>query len=105
MGRIRLILAMAIAMVVFSAGTALAGEITGTGESLKQDDGTLHGESACAWSGLNDEWDGDPDEPGIDGFYRTQSWGQIPKAFRDFLSGIGFHPGDACNPNVGEPGH
>ena len=28
----------------------------------------------------------------------AQSWGQIPKADRDFIATLGFHPGTACNP-------
>jgi hypothetical protein len=29
----------------------------------------------------------------------AQSWGQIDKATRDFLTTIGLNPGIACNPN------
>jgi hypothetical protein len=32
-------------------------------------------------------------EPG-----HAQSWGQIPKEVRDFLTSIGWNPGLACNP-------
>jgi hypothetical protein len=93
-----------VALLIFaSAGAALGGEVTGTGKSLKTEDGHLHGHSACAFSGLNDTYSGDPDVPDADGFFRTQSWGQIPKEVRDFIATIGFHPGDACNPTVGEP--
>jgi len=28
----------------------------------------------------------------------AQSWGQIPKDFRDFLTSVGSNPGIACNP-------
>jgi hypothetical protein len=88
------------------ATTGYAGEITGNGKSLKNDDGTLNGRSACAFSGQNDTYTGDPTEPDHDGFFRTQSWGQFSKAVRDFLTGIGLHPGHACNPTRGggEPG-
>jgi hypothetical protein len=85
--------------------TALAGEITGKGKSLKQPDGGLHGKSACAFSGLNDTYSGDPDVADADGFYRTQSWGQIDQPVREILTAIGFAPGAACNPTIGEPEH
>ena len=82
------------------ANAALAGEITGNGKSLKNDDGTLNGKSACAFSGREDE----PGDPLFKGLI-AQSWGQIPKAVRDALTAIGLHPGEACNPtrSGGEP--
>jgi hypothetical protein len=85
--------------LAIGANSALAGEITGNGKNLKQDDGTLHGRSECAFSGLNDVWSGDPDVPGADGFFRTQSWGQLSQATRYFLRSAGMGPGDACNPS------
>lgn len=88
----------AVALVGGSAGAAFAGEIKGTGEYHE-----VRGKSICAFSGLNDErYDpeiADPTAP------RVQSWGQIPKAGRDFLSTIGFHPGDSCNGHTGFGGH
>ena len=86
-----------------AGNTALAGEVTGKGRSLKQPDGTLHGKSACAFSGLNDAYSGDPNIPDADGFFRTQNWGQIDKLGRAFLTSIGMAPGLACNPTIGEP--
>lgn len=74
-------------------GAVLAGEITGNGKSLKNDDGTLNGKSECAFSGRED----DPDSGEFKGSI-AQSWGQLPKAVRDFLTSIGFNPGVACNP-------
>jgi hypothetical protein len=77
-------------------GSALAGEITGNGKSLKNDDGTLNGKSACAFSGRED----DPDS----GDFRStlaQSWGLLPKSVRDFLTAAGMHPGESCNPTKG----
>jgi len=94
----------ALMVMAMGASAAFAGEITGNGKSLKNDDGTLNGHSACAFSGLNDTFTGDLEVPDADGFYRTQSWGQIPKEVRDFLGTVGLHPGDACNPTIGEPG-
>ena len=81
------------------AGAALAGESTGSGKSLKVDGGGkwhtgLHARSLCAYSGLNDTITAD--DPG-----RTQNWGTIPKAVRDMMGPAGFHPGMACNPNIG----
>ena len=94
----------ALMVTAMGASAAFAGEITGNGKSLKNDDGTLNGHSACAFSGLNDTFTGDPEVPDADGFFRTQSWGQIPKELRDFVGTVGLHPGDACNPTIGEPG-
>lgn len=85
--------ATALAAGVLGTGGAYAGEITGTGESLKNDDGTLNGASICAFSGLDDADD--------DGFGRTQNWGQIPKAVRDEIAMFGAHPGDSCKPGAG----
>ena len=83
------------------AGTALAGEITGNGKSLKNADGTLNGKSECAWSGREDHPDSGEFKSSI-----AQAWGQLPKGARDFLTSIGFNPGIACNPTKsggGEP--
>jgi hypothetical protein len=82
-----------------AAGAALAGETTGSGKSLKVEGGGrwhtgLHARSLCAYSGLNDERT--EEEPG-----RVQNWGTIPKEFRDMMGPLGFHPGMACNPNIG----
>ena len=81
------------------ANAALAGEITGNGKSLKNPDGSLNGSSICAFSGQNDTYSGDPDVADADGFFRTQSWGQYSKAFRNFLTSIGVNPGNSCKPN------
>lgn len=75
------------ALLAVNVGMATAGEITGNGKFLE-----MNGKSICSFSGLND----DPEEEGASG--RTQNWGQIDKQTRGFLTGIGFHPGDACNP-------
>jgi hypothetical protein len=88
----------AISAICLCASSAFAGEVTGNGKSLKNADGTLNGRSACAFSGLNDTYSGDPGVPDEDGFFRTQSWGQLPKALRDILRQLGMHPGGACNP-------
>jgi hypothetical protein len=89
------------AITGLGAGSAQAGEVTGNGKSLKP----LNARSACAFSGLED-WAAEGEQPEGEIFVQpgvTQTWGQIPKQIRDFIATIGFHPGDACNPNVGEP--
>ena len=98
--------AVGLALILGAFATAgHAGEITGNGKSLKNDDGSLNGRSACAFSGQNDTYSGDPTVPDEDGFTRTQNWGQLSKAAKEFLTAIGFNPGNACNPNRsgGEP--
>ena len=49
--------AISVAALALSltGGAVFAGEITGNGKSLKQDDGTLHARSHCAFSGQNDD--------------------------------------------------
>jgi hypothetical protein len=104
----RLGLAVSVAAIVLSlsASAVLAGEITGNGKVLKVDGGGkwgtgLHARSFCAYSGQEDlqfEAGGSKGDPA-----HAQSWGQIPKADRDFLASIGAHPGMACNPNIGPP--
>ena len=90
----RLSIIIGVAWIVgMGASTAFAGEITGNGKSLKNDDGTLNGKSACAYSGREDH----PDSGEFKGRI-AQSWGQYPKAFRDLLTSVGFNPGVACNP-------
>ena len=97
MRRVMLALLAAGAILTMTGSAALAGEITGTGQSLEVEDskwGTgLHARSECAYSGL-DETDPIDDDADDALFGRTQSWGQIPAAIR-----AGFpHPGGACNP-------
>jgi hypothetical protein len=105
-GKNRFILALAAATLVasLSAGVVAAGEITGNGK-LKD----VNGHSACAFSGQEDlQWyldDGNtmprPEATIVKGFpSHAQSWGQIPKADREFLTSIGHNPGIACNPTL-----
>lgn len=95
----------AASLLALCAGVASGGEVNGKGESLKNPDGTLNGKSACAFSGLNDTYSGDPTVPDHDGFFRTQNWGQIPLATRIVLTMLGINPGNSCNPTkaAGEP--
>jgi hypothetical protein len=93
------------------AGTASAGEVTGNGKPLWTNTTdwdvevhTLHGASACAFSGQEDTQF--PESPDYDpASFHAQSWGLIPKADRDFLTSIGSNPGIARNPqkSAGEP--
>lgn len=104
--RIGIALTAAALVLSLSAGAAFAGEITGNGKSLKIDGGGkwgtgLHSRSLCAFSGQEDDQFGPGGSKGVPG--HAQSWGQIPKADRDFITTLGFHPGMACNPNIGEP--
>jgi len=48
--------AVAATTLGITSAPALAGEITGNGRSLKTSPTTIQGRSACAWSGLNDEF-------------------------------------------------
>lgn len=96
-GQARLSYVICVAGILsLGANSALAGEITGNGKSLKNADGTLNGKSACAFSGRED----DPDS----GDFRStlaQSWGLLPKPVRDALKAAGMHPGGSCNPTKG----
>ena len=94
-------------VAAFAAGAAFAGEATGNfGTTGKQTpigaapENAPHAHSICSFSGPNPERflpeTNSGFQPG-----RTQSWGQIPKADRDFLTTIGFAPGDSCNGHTG----
>lgn len=87
MNKVRLstIAATSAALLALGAGSAFAGEITGNGKVLP-----VNANSECAYSGLED--DPETGGPGV-----TQNWGQIPKADRDFLTGIGVRPSTLCN--------
>ncbi len=88
------ILSTVLAAGILSVGAhvAVAGEVDGKGNPVP---GGVKGKSECSYSGQQD----DPVEDA--GFFRgdrVQSWGQIPKMFRDFLTSLGSNPGNACNP-------
>jgi len=101
MNKIRIGLVVCAASILcVCASATFAGEITGNGKWIAgSPDAPLKGKSECAYSGRQD----DPNEPGFKGTI-AQSWGQIPKAFRDFLTSIGVSPGVACNPTKAPPG-
>jgi hypothetical protein len=78
------------AVAALGAGSAFGGEVTGQGNYIAgSDSAPLKGQSACAYSGLNDEYYVFGDTSAR----RTQNWGEFASA--------GVHagvPGTACNP-------
>jgi hypothetical protein len=88
--------AISVAALALSltGGAVFAGEITGNGKSLKQDDGSLHGRSHCAFSGQND----DPSE-GFPFGGRVQSYGYT--VVKNGLKAMAPSPSVGCNPNAG----
>ena len=99
--RILIAVGASVALLGLGSGAVFAGEVTGNG-TLKE----VHGRSSCAFSGQEDlQWftndvdripreDPTRGDPG-----HAQSWGQIDKGTRAFLTSIGMNPGIACNPN------
>ena len=96
-------------LLSLSAGAVLGGEVTGNGKSKIVADGGkwgtfLHARSMCAFSGQEDLQYQDEEGNDLEVIHkgdpgRAQSWGQIPKADRDFLTSIlHLNPGIACNP-------
>ena len=98
----------AVAVVAFSAGSAFAGEITGNGKPLwtstdAEGNHTLHGNSACAFSGQEDLQYLDDDSNPLDDVVKgepahSQNWGHVKQA-SGMDGGAGPH---GCNPHVGE---
>lgn len=90
---------VAVAFTALAGSTAFAGEITGSGKWIAgSESAPLKGKSACAYSGRNDNSVLGNPLPDADGFTRTQSWGQLDRETRAFLTSIGVNPGIACNP-------
>jgi hypothetical protein len=83
-----------IAMVSVGTSAAFAGEVTGSGANVDQNQGM----SWCSFSGLND----DPGAP-LDGSGPNGPGGQSQSFGQDVRLGLadphGFNPGVACNPN------
>lgn len=101
--RFAVALTTATLLACLSAGGVLAGEVKGPpGGDLPDTpigaapDTDPHAASICSFSGLGDG----EDEPGRTAEH-VQNWGQVPKEGRDFLTTIGFHPGDSCNGHTG----
>jgi hypothetical protein len=82
------------AVAILSAGPALAGEVTGSGKNVDQNQGM----SWCSFSGLNDDPGAPLDGSGPNGpGGRSQSFGQENKlGLADPHAG---NPGTFCNPN------
>jgi hypothetical protein len=79
------------------APAAQAGEVTGNGKPTPVDGHVAA--SICSFSGLDDvDEDEDPEDPTTDDFGRTQSWGQLPKDVKVFLTSVGANPGNSCKP-------
>ena len=99
MRKILATLTVAIAATLLLSGPAAAGEVTGKGESTPIR--AYQAASICAFSGLNDTYSGDPAIPDEEGFFRTQSWGQLPKGLRDLVrAGDSPDPEHLQAPNV-----
>ena len=98
-----------VVLFAFTAGGAFAGEVTGNGQYINGSDAApLHGNSPCAYSGLNDNYvfenlptdaNGNllPDE---NGFIHTQNWGHVVTQMGGNAGGGGAGP-NGCNPHVG----
>jgi hypothetical protein len=86
---------IAVAFAAVGVGSAFAGEITGNGKWIVgSESAPLNGKSACAYSGVNDNYVLGNPVPDADGFTRTQSWVQVVRQ----AGPLGGVPGTACNP-------
>ena len=91
----------AVVLAVVGVGSAFAGEINGNGKWIAgSESAPLNGKSACAFSGLNDNYVLGNPLPDEDGFTRTQSWGQVVRN----AGPLGGVPGTACNPTKATDG-
>jgi hypothetical protein len=89
------------AIAVVGAGSAFAGEVTGSGNYIAgSDNAPLKGKSSCAYSGLNDNYVFGNPLPDADGFTTSQSYGQVVRQLPVKGQGTGV-PGQACNPTAG----
>jgi len=97
--------ALAAALLVSTAGAASAGEITGNGKATPV--AGYQAASICSFSGYNDTYSGDPSVPDAEGFFRTQSWGQLPRELRALVrAGQSPDPEHLQAPNVAcNPAH
>jgi hypothetical protein len=94
--RIGVAVGSAMLLIALSAGSVLAGEVTGNGDPTPVNGYVMN--SICAFSGQND---GNP-PPGRTAAH-VQNWGQIPKAVRDEIT---LHPTEeAAHPSLACNGH
>jgi hypothetical protein len=103
MRRMLLALATASLLLGLTASATFAGEVTGGGKSLHVDGGGkwgtgLHARSFCAFSGQEDLQFAEGGSKGVPA--HAQNWGHT--ADHQNLPPE-WHPGMACNPNVGPP--
>ena len=88
MTRIGMALSVTAIALSLTAGAAMAGEVTGSGKKIDQN----QGKSWCSFSGLNDRIEGEgPTGP------RAQSFGQDVKL--GLADPHAANPGFFCNPN------
>ena len=95
----------AAVLVVAGSGPSLAGEINGTGNPPGGEGlGTLHANSICAFSGLEDgDGAGFPGPGGAP----PQNWGHVRQGLRASgatpaqIKASGVQPGDSCNGHRG----
>ncbi len=94
--------AAAGAIVLLGMSSAYAGEAQGNSSAghINETGMRGHANSICAFSGQNPERFLDPSDPNYEPG-RVQSWGQIPRDVRQFLTSIGESPGVACNGHRG----
>ncbi len=115
MRRLLAVASCAVAVVAVGAGSAFAGEITGNGKPLWTNtdrwtdpvtgepvEHTLHANSACAFSGQEDnQFPGTADNPNPEfdpNAGNVQNWGHVKHG-----AGLTGGAGPAgCNPHVGE---
>ena len=84
----------AVLVLTLGAGAVLAGEVTGSGKNVDQNQGV----SWCSFSGLNDDPGAPLDGSGANGpGGQSQSYGQDVKL--GLIDPHDFNPGVACNPN------
>ena len=94
--RIALALSASVLLIILSAGSALAGEVTGSGKATA---GPANANSICVFSGRND----DPDAPIVLDFTlapngpggHTQSWGTNVSTF-GIPGNAPSNPGASC---------
>jgi len=90
--------ALALALAFTVSSPAGAGEITGNGKSLKNPDGTLNGNSLCAFSGQNDTPNGLSLPIGPNGAMVVVDPGGDIQSFGYFLSHAEGFIGDPSDP-------
>jgi hypothetical protein len=93
---VALLAALLAMMMTLGATAALAGEVTGNGKSTAA---PSHAKSICAFSGQNDDPDGNDPANGPPG--RTQSFGQDVR--NGYISPHDFNPGIACRGGSDQP--